>query len=194
MRHVSINIKRVYCMRFSKNLLVWALLFLSLAASLAADVPISENQHQRPEVPVILPLGYYTQAAAPTEFLAADKLMMFVFALLLSIIIETMVILALRKPLISNTVLTAKSALKYLWVCAVGTAATITIFWWVLPAIMLFWRDVIIAGEISAALAEAVWYGIAFKIRLRTAFMLSFAANLASLGLGILILNALGMW
>jgi len=97
----------------------------------------------------------------------------FLWALLLTIIIEALVILAFCYFLKKNFVIVAISVL--------GNICTVPYVWFVFPVVFWYSSNLIIAsGEMTAFLFEAVLYKFLGKLTWKTALLFSLAANAAS--------------
>ena len=106
----------------------------------------------------------------------------FLISLVFSIVVESVVVLALCVLL--------KKEKRIAWLAALGTVCTIPYVWFVFPTI--FWYSAsaaLVVGEIGAFVFEAGIYKIFGKISWRDALIFSFIANAASYFLGIVLLS-----
>ncbi|MFO7660166.1 MAG: hypothetical protein R6V77_04570 [Candidatus Cloacimonadaceae bacterium] len=108
----------------------------------------------------------------------------FLFAALLTILIELLVLFILFNPI---TLLPLKeNAGTLVLACVLGTGFTITILWWALPSLLHTYAKITMGGELFALIVESfVYYFAISKIRYLHAFFLSFFCNAMSYLFGL---------
>ena len=101
----------------------------------------------------------------------------FLSALLFTVVIETLVVFLLC--------LLLKKDFRILIVSVLGNICTLPYVWFVFP--VMFWYSsnlIVVSGELTAFLFEAILYKFLGKLSWKMAFFFSFVANLASFVLG----------
>jgi len=118
--------------------------------------------------------------AGPTgRSYAAD----FLIALVVTLLVELPILWVLARGVFK---LTAVSTRRLLAVGALGSLLTLPLLWFVLPA-FLNPRVAVVLGETLAVVVEALLFWRLLPARPRVAVALSFAANLASFAVGLLV-------
>jgi hypothetical protein len=70
---------------------------------------------------------------------------------------------------------------------SLASCLTLPLIWFVLPGWLPDRQQFAVVAEIWALSGETVWYALVNRLSLRSAFFLSFAANLASFLIGLVI-------
>jgi len=107
---------------------------------------------------------------------------LFIAALLFTILIETAMLLLMLR------VLKIKRDLKELLFAGIlASSATLPYLWFVLPSFISPYSFYVAAGEILVILFEALIYAQILKLEMRIALIVSFACNLISFLMGIML-------
>jgi hypothetical protein len=110
-------------------------------------------------------------------------------ALIFSIMIEFFVLWALFPLIIGKAIKRFREILRLFLYCAIGTAFTISILWWVVPAAIASMTFAILIGEFIAVIGESLLYKRFLRLSIKGALILSFAANLVSFISGYLLMG-----
>ena len=113
--------------------------------------------------------------------------LLYLMALVLSILLEYIVLIYLFQPLVQSPTLKATDYLHLFLACVTGTAITLTLIWSIFSVFPLSRFAYVLLSEGFALFAEAVVYYIFLRISFRNAIFLSAAANLVSYGVGLLL-------
>lgn len=108
----------------------------------------------------------------------------FLYALLLTLIIEVPLILVIIKYLYKKLEIRIP---QIIFISALASILTLPYLWFIFPAFIFNRGYYIFWGELFAVLVEAIIYKQLFKIKLREALIISLLANAGSFFLGKLI-------
>ena len=114
-----------------------------------------------------------------------SKPLAFLIALILSILVETLVLIRIFQPEVYDRDRDNKRLL--IFTCIAATTVTITIIWWIFPLFIGHRIFGVLVSEVFALLAEGVIYTKMFKIPLKKGMRLSLLCNLASYLLGLIV-------
>jgi len=106
----------------------------------------------------------------------------FLFSLLFTVIIETIILLILA---ICLKLKNGKIELIFLGIIA--SSLTLPYLWFVLPFFLQSYLVYVIVGEISVTLIEALFYMFVLKTSFKDALILSVVCNAVSFCLGLII-------
>ncbi len=109
-------------------------------------------------------------------------------AMVFSIMIEFFVLWALFPLVIGKAIKRLREILRLFFYCTIGTAFTISILWWIVPAAIANMTIGILAGEFIAVTGESLLYKRFLRLSLKGALILSFVANLVSFISGYLLM------
>lgn len=112
----------------------------------------------------------------------------FLIALVLTVAVETAVLLALIRLLYKAPIVSIGWA-RCIFAGFFASFATIPYLWFVLPAFIHSYTAMVVTGEIGAFLLEALAYVFLLNQPFRRTVVLSFVANLSSVVLGYIILS-----
>lgn len=109
---------------------------------------------------------------------------MFLSSLFLTILIETSVLFLLvryyfKTDCISTSIL--------LFAGILASFSTLPYLWFLLPQFIDSYENLVLLGEISVILIEAVIYHFILKVSIQRAFQLSFLCNLSSFLIGLIM-------
>ena len=114
---------------------------------------------------------------------------LFVYALIMSIVIETIVLILLLKSLFKKEAAKIKIG-QMIFTGIIATAVTIPYLWFVLPSLMSG-SIYVIVGEVLVFLVEGVIINQILKLKMSTSMIVSFICNLVSFLLGLLLMRLL---
>jgi hypothetical protein len=110
----------------------------------------------------------------------------FLIALAITVATETTVIFILIRPL-WKIAASGLSTLRCLFAGIFASFATLPYLWFVLPAIVKPYQLQVVTGEVGVFVIEAIFYYYVLNLSIRRSAILSFAANAASIVVGIFI-------
>ena len=109
-------------------------------------------------------------------------------AMIFSILIECFVIFALFRFITGKEIKTRKYLIRLMLSCSLGTAVTISALWWFFPLLIHKFLIAILVGEIFAVGFEGLIYNRILNISVKSALLLSLAANMVSFAGGYILL------
>jgi hypothetical protein len=111
----------------------------------------------------------------------------FLQALLITVLLECFMA-ALLKKFFGRRLLLKDNYPRFLIIVALASVLTLPYAWFVLPAFIKSSLTYILVAEISVTLVEALFYRFTLKTPLKTALILSIAANAFSWFIGNVVL------
>lgn len=157
-----------------------AMIIMMIIAFLVADMPLGEYEAAiatRQSLSAV-----QTAAAEPTFALR------FLVAFLISALIEFIIVCLIYQPLLGSKIGKPGRWLRLGLIVSGTTLLTISILWWLLPALFASYLSYVIIGELLVIIVEAVAYKFMIPCRIRQAVLISALANFASYFIGFFLL------